>query len=223
MYSINKPKVLITGSSSGIGEATAELFIEKGYSVVGIDVLPASSSLENVEYYKHYKQSIMDPLPDIEDVGILVNNAGVQCSEDDIAINLKGTIRVTEKYAFNPAIKAVLNVASVSAHNGAEFPEYCASKGGMLAYTVNVAKRLAKQHAICNSISPGGVITELNVPVMSDPVKWAAIMEETPMRRWATAEEIADWIYFLCVINKSMTGQDVIIDNGEMVNHTFIW
>ena len=93
----------------------------------------------------------------------------------------------------------------------------------MLSYTKNVAKRVAKFGATCNSISPGGVITELNRPVMDDADKWAKIMDETPLRKWASAEEIAQWIYFMSIINTSMTGQDIIVDNGEMINHTFIW
>lgn len=77
--------------------------------------------------------------------------------------------------------------------------------------------------ATCNSVSPGGVLTELNAPVINDKDKWHQIMEQTPLRKWATAEEIADWIYFLAVTNKSMTGQDVLIDNGEFFNHNFVW
>ena len=57
----------------------------------------------------------------------------------------------------------MLNVCSTSAHNGAEFPEYCASKGGLLAYTKHLAMRIAQYGATCNSISPGGVITPMNL------------------------------------------------------------
>ena len=39
----------------------------------------------------------------------------------------------------------------------------------------------------------------------------------------ATADEIADWVYFIAVVNKSMTGQDVIIDNGELTKFNFVW
>lgn len=93
----------------------------------------------------------------------------------------------------------------------------------MLAYTINTAKRVAIFRATCNSISPGGVITELNNPVMQDNKKWVSIIGQTPLRKWATADEIAQWIYFISVVNRSMTGQDIIIDNGEMINHRFIW
>ena len=44
-----------------------------------------------------------------------------------------------------------------------------------------------------------------------------------PINAITSAEEIADWIYFIAVRNKSMTGQDIIIDNGEMINSKFVW
>lgn len=221
-------KVVITGSSNGIGRATALLFLKlptEDVEVVGIDIDDCPEALKLKPNYIHYKVDVRYPdrLPDIEGVNILINNAGVQNSGHDIDTNLRGTINCTEKYGMQTTIKSILNVASVSAHNGAEFPEYCASKGGMLAYTVNTAKRVAAVGATCNSISPGGVTTELNAPVMYDQELWEEIMNETPLRRWASADEIAQWIYFITVINQSMTGQDVIIDNGETINHKFIW
>ena len=59
-------------------------------------------------------------------------------------------------------------IGSASGHNGSEFPEYVASKGGVLSYTKNVALRVAKYGATCNSLDFGGVLTELNKPVMED-------------------------------------------------------
>lgn len=79
--------------------------------------------------------------PELAPFDIVVNNAGVQ-NEEDIDVNLKGTIAITEKYGMHPGIKAVLMIGSASGHNGSEFPEYVASKGGVLSYTKNVALRL---------------------------------------------------------------------------------
>ncbi|MCH5351303.1 MAG: SDR family oxidoreductase, partial [Clostridiales bacterium] len=146
-----------------------------------------------------------------------------QDSGRDIDINLKGTIRITEKYAFNASIKSVLFIASASARTGAEFPEYSASKGGMVAYMKNVALRIAKYGATSNSLSPGGVKTELNAHVMNDKRLWEQIMNETLLPKWAEPEEIAEWAYFVTVINKSMTAQDILIDNGEDAKANFIW
>ena len=174
--------------------------------------------------YTHYKCDVRDKekLPQIDDIEILINNAGTQ-NEADIDINLKALIYVTEKYAFQPKIKSVLNIGSASAHTGAEFPEYCASKGGVLAYTKNVAMRVAQYGATCNSLDPGGVLTPLNDCVVNDPKLWEQIMNETPLKRWATPEEIAQWAYFLTVTNTFCTGQSILVDGGESINYNFIW
>lgn len=213
-------KILITGSSSGIGRETALKFLSEQHSVIGIDVLPSTIKHKN---YTHITADVCGELPEIDGVEILVNNAGVQNSGRDIDVNLKGAIAVTEKYAMHPAIKSVVFIASASAETGSEFPEYVASKGGMVSYMKNVALRIAKWGATSNSLSPGGVLTPLNQPVIDDPDKWRQIMDETPLRKWATAAEIAEWTYFVAVINKSMTAQNVLIDNGEAAKANFIW
>lgn len=214
--------VLITGSSKGIGKAAACKFLANGHTVYGIDVLPGTIEHEN---YIHYCADVskVDTLPIIDNVNILVNNAGVQDSGNDIDVNLKGVINCTEKYGLSPNIVSIVNMASVSAHNGAEFGEYVASKGGVLSYTKWTAKQIAPILATCNSISFGGVLTDLNKPVIDDTAFWEAIMRETPMRKWITPEECAEWIYFFTVVNKSCTAQDIIVDNGETYNHNFIW
>lgn len=214
-------RVLITGTSKGIGFATAAKFLAEGHEVFGIDV---DESPLRCPGYEHFRVDVrdVDNLPEIPDVDIVINNAGVQ-NADDIGVNLVGAMNITEKYGVRPGIRSIVNVASVSAHTGAEFPEYCASKGGLLAYTKNVAIRVAKYGATCNSISPGGVRTEMNAPVINDPELWNQIMELTPLKRWACPTEMADWIYFVAVTNRFMTGQDIIIDGGESSDAKFIW
>ena len=212
-------KVVITGTSQGIGKGIAELFLQKGHSVVGIDRQEASVDHES---YTHIQCDVRGELPEISDVEILVNNAGTQ-NEADIDINLKALIKVTEKYGVQPCIKSILSVGSASGHTGSEFPEYCASKGGVIAYTKNVALRVAQYGAVCNSLDPGGVLTPLNDCVVDDPVLWKQIMDETPLKRWATVEEIAAWAYFLTVENRFCTGQSIVVDGGESINSRFIW
>lgn len=212
-------KTLITGTSQGIGKAIAELFLEKGHTVIGIDRQTASISHDN---YTHIIMDIRGELPDIEDIDILINNAGTQ-NEDDIEVNLKALIRVTEKYGIREGIKSILNIGSASGHTGAEFPEYCASKGGVIAYTRNVAQRVAPFGATCNSIDPGGVFTPLNDCVINDPILWQEIMDQTPLKRWASADEIAQWAYFMTVVNSFCTGQSIVIDGGESINSHFVW
>lgn len=218
--------VLITGSASGIGLECVRKFLSEGHTVFGIDIQPLNDSLG--EYKNNYFHVFADvrnkeSLPNSRYVDILINNAGAQNSEDDIDTNLKGIINTTEKYGLQPKIKSIVNMASVSAHTGAEFPRYAASKGGVLAYTKWTANEIAKYSATCNSLSFGGVLTALNEPVMKDKEKWSEIMRLTPLKKWATPQEAAEWTYFISVINKSMTGQDIIIDNGETSKTNFVW
>lgn len=213
-------KIIVTGSSRGIGQEIAKLFLEKGHQVIGLDREQKTIQHSN---YTHIQTDIFQgELPEIKDCEILINNAGVQ-NENDIDVNLKGTMRITEKYAFQSKIKSVLFIASASAQTGAEFPEYVASKGGMVAYMKNVAIRLAEFSATSNSLSPGGVITDLNKHILDSTELYDKVLKETLLNRWASAKEIAQWAYFVTVINQSMTAQDILIDNGEAAKFNFVW
>ena len=213
-------KVLITGTSKGIGNAIAKEFLNNGHQVIGLDRL--SSTIENPNYTHITTDIFKNELPNIDGVEILINNAGTQ-NDNDIDNNLKGTIKVTEKYAFQGNIKSVLFIASSSGTTGAEFPEYAASKGGVIAYMKNVASRVAKYNATSNSLSPGGVLTSLNDHIINNKELWDQVMNETLLKKWATLDEIAKWAYFICVINKSMTAQDILVDNGEAAKFNFVW
>ena len=83
-------KVVITGTSQGIGKAIAETFIKSGHTVIGIDRQEQTIADPS---YTHYQCDVRDreKLPEIEGVEILINNAGTQ-NEDDIDINLKALI-----------------------------------------------------------------------------------------------------------------------------------
>ena len=213
--------VLITGTSSGIGKGIAEKFLSEGHCVTGFDRKEAT--IQHTAY-THIHMDIRDKthFPALEPFDIVINNAGVQ-NEEDIDVNLKGTIAITETYAIHPGIRAVLMIGSASGHNGSEFPEYVASKGGVLSYAKNVALRIASYGATCNSLDFGGVLTELNKPVMEDKALWNQIMDVTPLKRWMTVEETADWAYFMTVTNRFCTGQNILIDGLEAGNAHFVW
>ena len=230
-------KVLITGTSRGIGRAAALKFLSEGAQVIGLDTqkdtISGDSKVKNPENYSHFIADISDPLslPEISGVEILVNNAGIQTpapfpeGEKDIRVNLLGTMSVTEKYAFQPKIKSVLFNASASALSGNEFPAYAASKAGMVGYMKNCAIRLANRfQATCNALCFGGVLTELNAPVINDRNLWQKIMDVTPLKRWASAKEAAEWIYFLTVTNTFCTGQAIEVSGGERnCADLFVW
>lgn len=217
-------RVLITGASGGIGSAVAERFLKDGHAVFGIDLKP--SVLVHPEY-THFIADICreNDLPPIPSPHILFLNAGVQNSADDIDINLKGTIRAAEHYIRNnDSLLSVLFNASASAVTGQEFPVYAASKAGLIGYMRNLAVRLASRKITCNAISLGGVFSPINAPVINNSVLWDRIMAVTPMKKWTEPEEVADWVYFLTVRNHSMSGENLLIDNGESrLRSTFVW
>ena len=213
--------ILISGTSSGIGRATALKFLAMGHNVFGVDREDSTIDENN---YTHFKKDIRDKdLPKIKDVDVIVANAGVQDENEAIDTNLNGSIHFVNNYLNSKSLKSILIMASSSARNGAEFPLYSASKGGLLSYTKHLANELASRGILVNSISPGGVITPLNKHILDDKKLYDEVKNETLLHKWASAEEIAEWIYFITVINESMTGEDILIDNGEMLRSNFIW
>ena len=213
-------KVIISGTSRGIGKAIAEKFLKENYEVVGFDF--RDSSIDH-SHYTHIQKDIREELPEIDDARIIIANAGVQDEATAMEVNLNATIKFVEKYVGSAELSSVLFIASSSARNGAEFPLYSVSKGGVVTYMKNLALRLANRKVTVNAISPGGVITPFNEHILSNPTLYEAVKNETLFHKWAEPEEIADWVYFMTVVNKSMTGEDILIDNGEMLKSNFIW
>ncbi len=214
-------RVLVTGSSTGIGLGIVKKFVEAGHEVIGFDRNITEYSALN---YLHYQLDIRDEgnYPQLPPIDILINNAGTQ-NEEDIDVNLRGTMKLTEHYGVHEGVQAILMIGSASAHTGSEFPEYAASKGGLLSYTKNVALRVAPYGATCNSLDFGGVLTELNQHIYDNPSLWEEIMDLTPMKRWMTVNEAADWAYFMTVTNRFCTGQNILIDGLEAGNAHFVW
>ena len=209
--------VLITGTYSGLGRAAAERFLRAGHTVTGIDLVPASILHDR---YRHvlFDLRVDAPLPPLGAVHILVNSAGSREENGALELDLMALMRVTETYGVQKDIRSICNVAAADAYAGS--PLYAAAKGGVLSYTKNVALRVAAYGATCNTLSPGGVTTNLRA-VASDPVLRSRIQDSTLLRKWASPEEIAEWIFFLTVVNRSMTAQDVVVDNGEMFCRPF--
>jgi len=215
--------VLITGASGGIGGAAVRRFLDLGHAVFGLDRQPAG--IEHPRY-RHFQVDLRQAaaLPDLPDTEVILHCAGTQQSEDDLGNNLLSAMHVTEKYACSPALQAVVFVASASAVTGQEFAAYVAAKAGLVGYMRHLAIKLAPRGAVCNALSFGGVYTPLNDPVVEDPALFARIMAVTPLKKWMTPEECADWIEFMALKNRSMSGQNLLIDNGERdLNPTFVW
>jgi NAD(P)-dependent dehydrogenase (short-subunit alcohol dehydrogenase family) len=92
---------------------------------------------------------------------------------------------------------------------------YSATKHAVAGLTKALALELVDDGINCVAISPGFVATDLTAPLRADPAKNAAIMAQTPMKRWGRPEEIAALALYLCSEGAAfMTGNDVLIDGG---------
>lgn len=214
-------RAVITGTSAGIGKACALRFLDAGMDVFGFDLSP---SCVDHPHYRHYLYDIAGnaPIP-LDDCEVLINNAGTITEENAIETNLLGTIRFTEAFRNAPSLRSILFIASASARNGSEFPLYVASKAGIVGYMKNLALNLGRCGITVNSISPGGVVTASNGHIVNDPVLYAAVKKETLLGKWAEPDEVAELAYYLTAVNRSITGEDILMDNGEMLRSNFIW
>lgn len=226
-------KVLITGTSSGVGRAAAEKFLSKGYIVYGFDIKPATI---NNEKYIHYILDVRNPekFPEIKGIWHIVNNAGIVTPKiEAIDVNLHGYINIMEKYGDDPELRSMLIIGSTASEKGYDNINYCASQGGRDALVKWASTNWGNdsRHVIVNGLRLDGIVPadpENGIQgTTMEPALYEAeglmdkIRDLSILKRLATVEEIAEWIYFLLVKNTVMTGQLLNID-GELCNWNFI-
>ena len=213
--------IVVSGTSRGIGKAIAERFVAEGHHVYGFDTAKATILHPN---YTHLVHDIREELTaEVPAPSIVINSAGTLDEAEAIAVNLQGTIRFTEQFLESPKLRSVLFIASASARNGAEFAQYVASKAGIVGYMKNLALALAPRGITVNAVSPGGVVTPANAHILESAHLYQQVLAETLLGKWAEAHEIADLAWYLTMVNRSITGEDILIDNGEMLKSNFIW
>lgn len=227
-------KVLITGTSCGVGRAAAIKFLDQGYEVVGLDWKESTIVHSN---YKHYVCDVgnKEELPDIKNVSYICNNAGIVTPKADaIRVNQIGYINVIEKYGYDPCLKSVVNVGSTASCKGYDNLEYCSSQGARDAITKWAANNFGKdaRHVIVNGLNLDGIVaadpekgiqgTSLEPELYAHPELMEEIANLSILKKLATVEEIAEWIFFLLVKNTVMTGQIINIDGELMGAYKFI-
>jgi NAD(P)-dependent dehydrogenase (short-subunit alcohol dehydrogenase family) len=163
-------------------------------------------------------------------VDILVNNAGVNVrgnvqdlSEADwdavIDTNLKGPFLCARQ--FGPPMAArgwgrIINLASIL--SVVALPgraPYASSKAGLASLTRVLALEWAAQGVTVNAIGPGPFATDMNLPLLNDPVKYQAFVQKIPMGRWGELHEIAGAAVFLASNAASfVTGALLMVDGG---------
>ncbi len=239
--------VIVTGGTRGIGASLVDTFYQAGAIVYGTGTQEEQIKELNQQYAKdarrHYwavdftqKESLdnlsnwIDSLPSVD---VLINNAGVnkinpvdQIQEEDWdllqQVNLKGVYLLTQLVSRKmiPCQSGkIVNVASIfGVVSKAKRSVYSTTKFGLIGFTKGIALDLAPYNILVNSISPGFVMTELTLNILSSAER-DELAQQVPLQRFAQPEEIANTVLFLASdLNTYLTGQNIVVDGG-FVSH----
>jgi len=179
---------------------------------------------------------IADTAEQFGKIDILVNNAGLErradfwdATEADfdavLNVNLKGLFFISQAFVRNRmATKSggkIINISSV--HEELPFPRfasYCASKGGVKMLTRNLSIELAPLGITVNSIAPGAIETPINKDLLNDPARVAALLENIPLKRLGTPDDVASMAVFLGSEESNYaTGTTFFVDGGLTWNY----
>lgn len=236
----NNKEILITGSSRGIGKATAILLAEQGYNIVlhcNKNINKAKAVQEEIgnnarilQFDISNREQTQEILTkDIEENGVyfgLVLNAGIAkdnvfpAMEDDewdsvINTNLNGFYNVVKPLIL-PMIQSrqkgrIVTLSSVSGLSGNRGQvNYSASKAGIIGATKALSLEVAKRGITVNCVAPGVIESDMTEDLPKDRV-----LDMIPMKRFGTAEEVANVIGFLVSDKASyITGQVISVNGG---------
>ncbi len=232
--------VLITGSSSGIGQGCAYYFKRQGYVVIGVDIKPDSSSCDfffknDVSQSKTFIKISQILLNKKIQLSVLINNAAIQVektlieteeSEWDqiLSVNLK-SIFLSCKYLHSTFTKpaAIINIASIHGRATSKgLAAYVASKGAICSLTRAMAIELAEKKIRVNSILPGAIETNMLNKGLNrnhSPSKAKKkLIESSPLKAIGTVDDIAKLCFFLSNedLSSNITGQEFVCDGGVL-------
>jgi meso-butanediol dehydrogenase / (S,S)-butanediol dehydrogenase / diacetyl reductase len=213
-------RVVVTGGSSGIGEATVRRFRDEGSDVVSI-ALDGEIACDVAD-----AEQVAAAFDRVGDLDVLVANAGIsirkpflEIAEEDwrrvLDVNLTGVFHCAQQAARRMDEGVVLMTASTNGLFGHEnYADYNASKAGVILLARTMARELAPRIRV-NAVCPGYVLTPMQRAEYTDEML-AAVNEGIPLKRHADPEEIAALFAFLASDDASyITGAAIAIDGGE--------
>jgi meso-butanediol dehydrogenase / (S,S)-butanediol dehydrogenase / diacetyl reductase len=243
MTSLEGKVALITGTSAGLGAATATVFAERGASVFGIardaermaevfaDVPGGRYSSVDITTPAACKQAVADCVAAFGRLDVLVNVAGfhqmrhtpTMSDEDwerDLAVNLHGPFYLC-RAALPHLLDAggnIVNVASIAGVEGEVYSAgYCAAKHGLVGLTKALAVEFTKEKLRVNAVCPGGMptaqATEFEAP---DNADWDLILRIASPRGFMETADVAKAIAFLASDDAAaIHGAVYRVDNGK--------
>lgn len=232
-------RVLVTGSTQGIGKAIAIEFVKNGYEVI----VHCSKDIKKAEYVCKEigaKSAVTCDLADINEVktlyektgevDILILNASVQFKEKwnkiseesmdrQYTVNVKSTLLLIQSYLPSMVDKKwgrIVTIGSVNQYR--QHPElifYSATKCAVMSIIKNVAKQVAQYNVTLNNIAPGAIATPRNESVYNDEEKRKEVESVIPMGRFGQPSDCVGAVMLLCSEQGSyITGSDIVIDGG---------
>ncbi len=229
---------LITGAAKGQGAAEARLFASEGARVWLADVLDEEGEAVAAQVagtYRHLDvgdesnwEALVDEMLAAEGrIDVLINNAGIFRSnrlvdtpieefELVMQVNCTGVflgMRSVGRAMKNAETGVIVNISSLAGMASAPGAfAYGASKWAVRGMTKTAAVELARYGIRVNSIHPGAIDTDMLAQIPNGPER---LVRGTPMRRTASAEEVANMVLFLASDESSYsTGSEFLIDGG---------
>lgn len=186
----------ISGSKTGIGKATEELFIKEGatFGIERVDIL-----VNNAGYF--------EPI-DFEKVTLDQFNTMID-------MNLSKTFFVTQAMMnIIPDGGKIINIASLSGIGGSSSSiDYAIAKAGVIAFTKSLSRRYSHRGLIVNAIAPSLINTGMMKKIPE--YKLDQLIDSVPLKRMGRPEEIAELILFLASGKCDyINGQTIIVDGG---------
>ena len=229
--------VLVTGGSTGIGNAAARMFRAAGARVIvtgtranAAEYAGSDGDLAGLEYHR-LDQGDRDAVaafdPGVARLDALVI-AGAKVAyrrqefetdifADVLATNLIGPMQLATKFrALLAGQGSITFIGSVASFRGTiGQPAYSASKGGLLTLTKTLAQAFARDGIRVNLVAPGLVRSKMTAVTWQDPDRLAATERQVPLARIGEPDDIAGAIVFLSSpLASYITGTSLVIDGG---------